>query len=244
MRLIDSAHARVDTKVIILSEAARLFAESGIDAVSIRDIAIAAKVNAAAVNYHFVSKELLIKAIFRRLFLSMNRVRMEALEACEARANGGRLDAEGIIRALVEPTVRFCMSDDEGGTYFARLLSHSIGLKHNVVEESISEQVDHIMLRFVNALQVALPNIPRAELFWRFDFALGACLRILIDPFRQHRLRRLSGNLCNTDDANVVIEQLVTSIMASMTAPPPKTIRKRTGPKSAPKSKPRTRAAK
>jgi AcrR family transcriptional regulator len=222
MRLIDAENTRVDTRLNILSVATRLFAESGINAVSLRDIAEAAKVNGAAVNYHFGSKELLVKAIFRRLFLSLNRLRLEAFDACEARVRNGPLQAEGVVRALVAPMVRFSMSEEEGGIYFARLLFHSYGLQPKVIEESILEQVDDIALRFVEALQMALPKIPRAELFWRYDFAIGACLHVLIDPHRRHRLKKTSKELCDTDDGDMVIERLVASILASLTATPPK----------------------
>ena len=214
MLSIEDKGRRADTKAAILSTATRLFAASGTDAVAIRDIAEAAGVNGAAINYHFGSKDQLIRSIFRDLFLQLNRERLQALEACELRGGEG-VSADGVIRALVEPTVRFCMNAEGGGIYFPRLLFHAYGLKHQHVDESIAEQVDHIVLRFVSALEQALPDVSRADLFWRFDFAIGACFRVLVDPYRQHRLRRLSGGLCDTDDGDMIIEQLVTSIKAS-----------------------------
>jgi len=222
MRLIDADNTRVDTRLTILSVATRLFAESGIDAVSLRGIAEAAQANGAAVNYHYGSKELLVKAIFRRLFLNLNRLRIEAFDACERRVRNGRLQAEAIARALVSPMVRFSMSEEEGGIYFVRLLFQAYGLHHELIEEVILEQADDIALRFVEALQMALPKISRAELFWRYDFAVGACLHVLLDPHRQRRLKSTSKELCDTDDGDMIIEQLVASILASFTATPPK----------------------
>jgi hypothetical protein len=46
----------LDTKAIILESALGLFADHGFDGVSIRDIAQYAKVNVAAINYHFQNK--------------------------------------------------------------------------------------------------------------------------------------------------------------------------------------------
>jgi AcrR family transcriptional regulator len=46
-----------ETKVRILSAAARLFAERGYDGVSVRDIVAVAAVNLGAITYHFGSKE-------------------------------------------------------------------------------------------------------------------------------------------------------------------------------------------
>ena len=50
------------TKEKILAAAELLFAQKGPDAASMRDIAKAAGVNLAAINYHFINKENLLKA--------------------------------------------------------------------------------------------------------------------------------------------------------------------------------------
>lgn len=49
----------IDTKEKILASASELFAKSGFDGTSIREIASHAGVNIAAVNYHFTNKETL-----------------------------------------------------------------------------------------------------------------------------------------------------------------------------------------
>src|SRR5438552_11594715 len=55
-----------DTRSRILDVAEELFGEQGLDRVSIRDITRKAKVNLAAINYHFGSKEDLVVAVFER----------------------------------------------------------------------------------------------------------------------------------------------------------------------------------
>ena len=52
-----------DTKTKILDTAERLFAQKGFDAVSLRNIVEAAKVNLAAVHYHFGSKQALLLSL-------------------------------------------------------------------------------------------------------------------------------------------------------------------------------------
>jgi AcrR family transcriptional regulator len=54
----------IDTKSKILSVANELFARNGFDGVSIRDIAQAADVNVASINYHFKNKLNLLHHIF------------------------------------------------------------------------------------------------------------------------------------------------------------------------------------
>jgi TetR/AcrR family transcriptional regulator, regulator of cefoperazone and chloramphenicol sensitivity len=58
--------SRDDTRRKILQAAGRIFAERGFDAATIKQITDAAKVNVAAVNYHFGSK--------RKLYLEVLRV--------------------------------------------------------------------------------------------------------------------------------------------------------------------------
>ena len=54
------------TRRRILTVAERLFAQRGLDAVSIRDVTEAAKANTAAIHYHFGSKRKLVGAILER----------------------------------------------------------------------------------------------------------------------------------------------------------------------------------
>jgi AcrR family transcriptional regulator len=203
----------------IIEVATRLFAEYGIDAVAIRDIAIEASVNNASINYHFGTKELLVREVYRRLFVVLNERRLKALDACEASAEGRALAPEAIVRALVGPMVNFSTSVEHGGIYLVRLTYHAYGLRRNFIQESIDEQVDHIALRFVDALERAIPDVSREDLFWRFDFAIGAWQHILLDVHRGHRLKRLSNGLCDTDDNQRIIDQLTASLTASFTAP-------------------------
>ena len=58
--------AQTDTVTRILDTAEVLFAERGFAETSLRNITSKAKVNLAAVNYHFGSKKALIQAIFAR----------------------------------------------------------------------------------------------------------------------------------------------------------------------------------
>ncbi len=77
-----------DTKDRILDSAEKLFAERGFEATSIRMISSGAKVNLAAVNYHFQSKDALLDAVYERRAGPVNARRLALLDEFEARANG------------------------------------------------------------------------------------------------------------------------------------------------------------
>ena len=75
---------RFSTRQRILGAAEELFAERGFAAASLRQVTAAAKVNLAAVNYHFGSKDNLIEEVFRRRLDELSRRRLERLAAIEA----------------------------------------------------------------------------------------------------------------------------------------------------------------
>ena len=75
-----------DTKERILNAAEALFAEHGFTHTSTRRITRTANVNLAAVNYHFGSKDQLIKAVFNRRIKPVNGERLRRLSAWKSRA--------------------------------------------------------------------------------------------------------------------------------------------------------------
>lgn len=93
-----------NTRSRILDVAEDLFAEQGFDRVSIRDITKRARVNLAAINYHFGGKEDLIAAVFERRVVPMNKARLAALTTVETTAKNPRL--EDILEAFIRPTVQ------------------------------------------------------------------------------------------------------------------------------------------
>src|SRR6187200_1196670 len=97
-----------DTKSKILDVAEELFAQQGLDRVSVRDITVAAKVNVAAINYHFGSKEELIAAVFERRIAPVNALRIAALDAVEQSAGAKGPKVEAILGAFIRPALTYC----------------------------------------------------------------------------------------------------------------------------------------
>src|SRR6266852_9905037 len=97
---------KVETKQRILDSAERLFAEHGSEATSLRNIIADAKVNLAAIHYHFHSKEALLEAVMIRRLEPINQERLRLLDACEQNANGGRPPLEAVLEAFIAPAVR------------------------------------------------------------------------------------------------------------------------------------------
>lgn len=65
MKKVKALPLNSETKERIISSATKLFSKNGFDGTSVRDIAAHAKVNLAAINYHFANKENLYKEVLR-----------------------------------------------------------------------------------------------------------------------------------------------------------------------------------
>src|SRR5260370_14585910 len=90
------------TKDRILDAAERLFAIQGFEATSLRAITTDAGVNLAAVNYHFQSKDALLRAVIARRIGPVNLRRLELLDACDATRTP---DLHALIEAFLIPAV-------------------------------------------------------------------------------------------------------------------------------------------
>ncbi len=89
----------------ILEAAEPLFAQAGLDGVSLRQITTAAGVNLAAVNYHFSDKESLFKTLVSIRLKQINQERLTRLEEAERQANaeGGPPGLAAVLEALAKP---------------------------------------------------------------------------------------------------------------------------------------------
>ncbi len=206
-----------DTKELILDAAERLFAENGIDAVSLRTIISEAGVNLAAIHYHYGSKDLLIKEVFGRRIRPVNRQRLMLLDECEARAGQGPLPIEDVLRAFFSPAIRLS-HDKERGHIFMRLCGRFWSEVSVKMQAEFDDLFREVLGRFLAAFHRALPHLSRKEIFWRVHFAVGGMIHTMVDS---ERLARMSGGLCDPSDVEETIEQLVSYAAAGFNTPAP-----------------------
>jgi AcrR family transcriptional regulator len=91
------------TREKLIDAAARLFAERGIDAVSLAEIVRASgQRNTSAVQYHFGGRDDLLLAILEQYVPVLRTRRLELLAVAEADGADPRLAAEAIVRPVTE----------------------------------------------------------------------------------------------------------------------------------------------
>src|ERR1700730_14909847 len=99
MNAVAASSPTSTTKDRILDAAERLLAKRQFDATSLRAITAEADVNLAAVNYHFQSKDALIRAVIKRRIGPVNVKRLAMLDAIEQAAGDGPLPIGPVIEA-------------------------------------------------------------------------------------------------------------------------------------------------
>ncbi len=202
-----------DTKQHILDVAERLFAEKGYAATSLRAITQAAEVNLGAVNYHFVSKENLIGAVFGRRLGPINERRLRLLEACESAAQPPELEA--IVHAFIAPVFLHGDSASPVHAAFPKLLARVYSEKLDSLIERQMEVYGPLLRRFHQSLSRALPDLPAEEVYWCMEFMVGIlnhCLMSgdLMQTFTQGR--------CLMAPSRPIVDRMVRFTAAGMRA--------------------------
>ncbi|MEF8748938.1 MAG: TetR/AcrR family transcriptional regulator [Candidatus Accumulibacter propinquus] len=164
----------LDTRERILDVAERLFMENGYEGTSMRVITGAAEVNLAAVNYHFGSKEALLREVFRRRLAWLNHQRLEALDRLEEHAAGAPLKPSQILEAFFGTLLRMGEDPALGGMTFLRLLGRTLTEPAEFIRTFFAGEYAQVIDRYKLALFRALPDVPKAEIVWRLHFMLGA----------------------------------------------------------------------
>jgi AcrR family transcriptional regulator len=202
-----------DTRESLLDAAEKLFSEHGIQAASLRQITQEASANLAAVNYHFGSKDGLVRAVFSRRLRPMNDERFRRLQEVDLEADDA---VEQILTAFLEPLLRLVSEKPDGVRGFARLMGRAWSEPSEEVRTIILEEIRETIDRFMAAFRQVLPHLSDGELMWRFHFLAGAMGHTVSCSYV---LERYSGGSCHTQDPDEILDQLVRFLAAGMRAP-------------------------
>lgn len=153
--------AKVDRHDALLREAARLFAATGFDGVSLEDLGAAVGITGPAVYRHFASKRALLGAI-------LVRASEDLLRGGQAVVNEPG-DAEAHLRALVEFHVRFALADADVIRVHDRDLPHLSDDDRHRVRRLQREYVE----LWIAVLGVLHPDLSADELRVRAHAGFG-----------------------------------------------------------------------
>jgi AcrR family transcriptional regulator len=205
------------TKKCILDAAERLFARRGFHNTSLRDITSEAGVNIASVNYHFGTREALIREVVLRRLKPINRERMRLLESMrqDAAQDPGRLSVRAVLQAFLEPSVNF-LNSEPAASDFVRIMGQGMADPDETIRKLFMEQVRPVFRIMTELLSESLPDVPLSAIHVRLHCFIGAFAHWM----------RLMGNmsmLSGTDMLPSVPEDIMNGLLsfcqAGMEAP-------------------------
>jgi AcrR family transcriptional regulator len=204
-----------DTCERILDSAEKLFAARGYGSTSLRSITTDAKVNLAAINYHFKSKEGLLTEVLHRRIDPINAERLALLDQLEAE---GDYAPVRILRAFLEPALRlkeqFASHGEAVATIVGRLHADPPGIAGDLFQELFRG----VFLRFDKALQRALPDLSDADRALRFHIVVGSLIHVM---HFGDAMKKVTGHLPPDNRASDLLDHLVAFTSAGLTAPVP-----------------------
>ena len=197
--------ATADTKSQILDTAERLFAQKGFDAVSLRNIVTVAKVNLAAVHYHFGSKQSLLHTVVARRLRPINEERLARLAEAQAKAGKRPVKLERVLECLFLPLFRV-QADPKVGPAFSRLIGRVLFDRNADLQKFMMNELAEVIPQFSAALDAALPGLPKEETDWRSHFMAGAMAHTLCNA---DLLAKFTGTQFDPGDYETTVKRLI-----------------------------------
>lgn len=202
------------TQLKIIDTAEHLFACHGIHATTMRAITSGAKVNLAAVNYHFGNKENLIQAVLLRRLIPLNNERQQQLDRVlhEATTGNQPATAKQILHSFIMPTILFG-KQNEACKDFMTIVATMMMNPDNEFRQLFISIMTPFLNQLLQALSNALPNISPSTLYLRLQFSLGA----MMFSMREIDLPLSVQHLNN--DIELLIEEITSFVSVGMEQP-------------------------
>jgi AcrR family transcriptional regulator len=156
--------------------------------VGLRAISAEAKVNLASIAYHFGSKDGLLEALFAQRAAPIAEERLRLLAQCYETSAKPQL--EDILDAFLRPALVLGVQPQFGGPAFVKLRARLATEPEALSRKILSKAFDDSSRKFIEAIAGALPELPRAEIEWRFHFMLGAMFYTMADSGRIQALTK------------------------------------------------------
>lgn len=207
------------TRDRVLRAAEICFTEHGYEGSSLRQITRQARVNLAAVNYHFSSKRELWLEVMQRRLAPLNAERVRLIEAARAKTTPGQpLDLEQLCEAMVLPIAEVYDQSSGCCVTVARMVGRALTVPPSLSKELNRRILDQFGRVFRQALREALPGLTAVEVDWKFYFLMSSMLGALAWHGRVADVDR------RLDNANLepMLRRLAVFMASGLRAPAPK----------------------
>jgi AcrR family transcriptional regulator len=196
----------------ILDSAERLFAENGFSCTSLRAITADAKANIAAVNYHFGSKEELVRQVFQRKMAPVNKIRIDKIDEVLRKADdeGRKPEVRELFEAFIGPTFDAAM-DPRKASHLVLLIGRATTEPDGAMRDEFKKVAQPAFDALHNAMLRALPGRDPREVILGLFLGLSAMGNTIM------RLKT-ENNLQSPEILQKVRERLISFLAAGMEA--------------------------
>jgi AcrR family transcriptional regulator len=156
------------TRERILKAAQRLFAERGYEATSVRAIVAKARVNQAAINYHFAGKDGLYREVLRAAFRALTEHQLAHAEEAKT------MSREKALAEFVRDQLRPLLARDEISRHI-RIFNWEAVLPTAVFRKLMSEEAAPFMGLAVDLVRRFLPEADQRTLMVAAVWLIGQC---------------------------------------------------------------------
>lgn len=153
-------------------------ASSGAAAVSLRQIIAEAGTNPASIHYHFGSRDALVEAILKRRMQPIAERRRELLDELEAT---DAFSVRGGLVVLLRPLLELRGRDGGANSYLC-FVAELFRARSELLSRVIAEHFGDTLLRPIELLEAALPELPSNVLALRLWLGMEGVLAELGNP--------------------------------------------------------------
>lgn len=204
-----------DKRQKILDIAETLFAHSGFDGVSVREITDKAGIRLASVNYYFGTKENLYFEVLARRAIIVVQERKRRLDQINFEKLTNTQAITEITLAVAEPLMQRVMSGDQGWqSYFSVIANFAAKPLASGQQAPEMNELDKFSLEFIEALCRHSSSGNERKAHHAFQFITGATLSLFAN---NGRLNTLSEGRFRSDDYESMYQDGIDFIVGGVT---------------------------
>lgn len=167
-------------------------------------------------NYHFQSKDELVRAVYARRLNPMNEERLAMLDRLEATYQTQPVPLDELVNAFYEPLIRNAQRLSEMGVCVAQMMGRIYTEPHHVVDQIWNKELAHVAARFGEAYLRTLPHLSKREVFWRMHLSIGVLSHAM---GAGRKLNQLSAGVCDATNMQELLLHIKSFAKAGFSAP-------------------------
>ncbi len=201
------------TQIKILEAAEAEFADNGFNGASIRKITQRAGVNIASINYHFGSKEALIREMFHFRLGPINEIRLSRLREEQERAGSLPVPLEEVIKILVAPVFELMLTGATSPPRFLLVIARCMSEPLELFKKLDRDIFQEVYEKFFAAIQDALPGADPEQVGLQLNFAISSMVGMLT---HFSRIEQVAGTATRRRQTDEILQQFITYVASGI----------------------------